>query len=599
MRRLDLSEIQETAFIRRGANFSFGQTAYPDGGEFRVTSGAYAALILLETGTMSTVIDRNRRELHAGECGIFINRTGRRSTYAPGSRVMWCETPLLKSALPARSDFLGDRVRASQRILTLFREGINCGLNSSPTLDTLRNALGEALFAAWRIEAGQDVIGHMPPSLIAAKSYIDQHYAEKPALEQLASVAGVTPPYLIDLFRRHQGTTPIRYLRNVRAQAALRLIRHTDMSLASIADITGYGSAFHLSREVRLMNGQSPRSIRQRGIHGQTSHTMGDATRLPNDQYQSLRPAFERIRPMVPPIPVIDIAALRHGSSAERKVVAAALGRACREAGFFYITGHGVAPEMMNKLFEASRIFFNQPANAKEKVAMSRLGKNRGYVGLGVERLDTTSLPDNKEAFNISPHNVDDADVWPDLPGWRDLMMAYFTTCLDIGAALHRGFARDLGVDENFFVDKFKNPMATLRLLRYPPSLSKRADQAPGAGAHTDYGNVTILAVNGVSGLQVRPRGSDWMDAPLIPGTFICNIGDCLMRWSNDVYVSTPHRVLRPEGERYSIAFFLDPDADAQVEPIVSQQDESPHYPPVSGYDYLQERLQATYGHQS
>ena len=100
VRRLDLSEIQETAFIRRGANFSFGQTAYPDGGGFRVTSGAYAALILLETGTMSTVIDRNRRELHAGECGIFINRTGRRSTYAPGSRVMWCETPLLKSALP-------------------------------------------------------------------------------------------------------------------------------------------------------------------------------------------------------------------------------------------------------------------------------------------------------------------------------------------------------------------------------------------------------------------------------------------------------------------------------------------------------------------
>lgn len=201
---------------------------------------------------------------------------------------------------------------------------------------------------------------------------------------------------------------------------------------------------------------------------------------------------------------------------------------------------------MMNKLFEASRIFFNQPANAKEKVAMSRLGKNRGYVGLGVERLDTTSLPDNKEAFNISPHNVDDADVWPDLPGWRDLMMAYFTTCLDIGAALHRGFARDLGVDENFFVDKFQNPMATLRLLRYPPSLSKRADQAPGAGAHTDYGNVTILAVNGVSGLQVRPRGSDWMDAPLIPGTFICNIGDCLMRWSNDVYVSTPPSCFAP-----------------------------------------------------
>lgn len=307
---------------------------------------------------------------------------------------------------------------------------------------------------------------------------------------------------------------------------------------------------------------------------------------------------------MTPPIPVIDITALRHGTSQEREVTARTLGKACREAGFFYITGHGVAPEMMARLFDASRMFFHQPSAVKNAIAMSMIGKNRGYVGLGVERLDTTSLPDNKEAFNISPNQPDDVRAWPDLPGWRDLMMAYSATCLDIGAALHRGFARDLGVDENFFADKFQNPMATLRLLRYPPAPACNANarddattQPPGAGAHTDYGNVTILAVNGVSGLQVRPRGSDWIDAPLIPGTFICNIGDCLMRWSNDVYVSTPHRVLRPDGERYSIAFFLDPDADALVEPIISQQGESAHYPPVTGYDYLQERLQATYGH--
>ena len=550
---------------------------------------------------MSTVIDGNRRELHVDECGIFINRTGRRSTYAPGSRVMWCETPLLQPALSSGCDFLGDRVRVSQRILTLFREGINCGLNTSPTLDTLRNALGEALFAAWRIEAGQDISAHMPLPLMAAKSYIDQHYAEKPSLEQLAAVAGVTPSYLIDLFRRYQGTTPIRYRRAVRAQAALRLIRHTDMALASIADITGYGSAFHLSREISQINGLSPRSIRQHGIHGRTSVTVGETAHLPDAQHSSLSPSLQRIRSMTPSIPVIDIAALRHGTSSEREVVAAAIGKACRDAGFFYITGHGVPPEMMAQLFEASRLFFNQPAAAKDRVAMSRVGKNRGYVGLGVERLDTTSLPDNKEAFNISPNTADDAEGWPDLPGWRDLMMTYFTMCLDIGAALHRGFARDLGVDESFFVDKFKNPMATLRLLRYPAASAGaavlRTNHAPGAGAHTDYGNVTILAVNGVSGLQVRPRGRDWMDAPLIPGTFVCNIGDCLMRWSNDVYVSTPHRVLRPEGERYSIAFFLDPDADALVEPIVSQPGESAHYPPVTGYDYLQERLQATYGH--
>ncbi|KXV36132.1 iron/ascorbate oxidoreductase [Gluconobacter thailandicus] len=299
-------------------------------------------------------------------------------------------------------------------------------------------------------------------------------------------------------------------------------------------------------------------------------------------------------------IPVIDISPLLHGTSEERAAVANNIGIACREIGFFYITGHGIPPELMAKLFTASRAFFNQSHVAKDAMSMSRMGKNRGYVGLGVERLDTTSLPDRKEAFNISPHQSDGTDAWPPLAGWRELMMSYFNRCLEIGGALHRGFARDLGQEEDFFADKFKYPMATLRLLRYPSApQTDPADEghAPGAGAHTDYGNVTILSVNGVSGLQVRPRGSDWTDAPLIPGTLICNIGDCLMRWSNDVYVSTPHRVLRPTDERYSIAFFLDPDADALVEPIITQPGEHPHYPPVTGYDYLQERLKATYGH--
>ncbi|MBB2159167.1 isopenicillin N synthase family dioxygenase [Gluconacetobacter sacchari] len=300
---------------------------------------------------------------------------------------------------------------------------------------------------------------------------------------------------------------------------------------------------------------------------------------------------------MTPLIPVIDIAPLRVGDDVNRAETAAAMGKACRETGFFYITGHGVAPETVAALFAAARAFFSQPSAAKDRLAMYRVGRNRGYVGLGVERLDTTALPDRKEAFNISPAEPG-ADAWPDLPGWRALMIRHFETCLDLGAALHRGFARDLGVAEDFFADKFRNPMATLRLLRYPaPSGAETV--APGAGAHTDYGNVTILVVNGVSGLQVRPRGGDWMDAPLIPGTFICNIGDCLMRWSNDVYVSTPHWVLRPAAERYAIAFFLDPDADALVEPIVSLAGDNPHYPPVTGYDYLQERLNATYNHRS
>ncbi|MEZ7136768.1 MULTISPECIES: isopenicillin N synthase family oxygenase [Komagataeibacter] len=298
-------------------------------------------------------------------------------------------------------------------------------------------------------------------------------------------------------------------------------------------------------------------------------------------------------------IPVIDITRLRNGAPDERRAVARSIGQACRETGFFYITGHGVDPSMMRGVFDAAHALFALPDAQKEGIARSRVGHNRGYVGYGVERLDTTALPDRKEAFNIGREaEGEPANAWPDLPGWRERMLGYFQACQTLGASLHRAFALDLGVSEDFFADKFRHPMATLRLLHYCAAETEaRDDGAPGAGAHTDYGNVTILAVDGVAGLQVRPRGGDWIDAPAIPGAFVCNIGDCLMRWSNDVYVSTPHRVLKPASERYSVAFFLDPDADALVEPIVTTAGDTPHYPPITGGDYLRERLTATYGH--
>jgi isopenicillin N synthase-like dioxygenase len=116
---------------------------------------------------------------------------------------------------------------------------------------------------------------------------------------------------------------------------------------------------------------------------------------------------------------------------------------------------------------------------------------------------------------------------------------------------------------------------------------------------HTDYGNLTILATDGVAGLQVRTRSGAWLDAPHIPGAFVCNIGDCLMRWTNDVYISTPHRVAIPVQDRYSVAFFLDPNPDARVEVLQAciAPGAASKYPPTTGANYLRERLTATYDH--
>jgi isopenicillin N synthase-like dioxygenase len=119
-----------------------------------------------------------------------------------------------------------------------------------------------------------------------------------------------------------------------------------------------------------------------------------------------------------------------------------------------------------------------------------------------------------------------------------------------------------------------------------------------GAGVHTDYGNVTLLATDAAGGLMVRDRSGQWLDAPVIPGAFVCNIGDCLMRWTNDIYVSTPHKVVTPPGrDRYSIAFFLDPDPDARVAclPTCTDATRPMKYPPVSAADFLRSRLEPTY----
>jgi isopenicillin N synthase-like dioxygenase len=300
-------------------------------------------------------------------------------------------------------------------------------------------------------------------------------------------------------------------------------------------------------------------------------------------------------------IPLLDIGDLQSAQPGRRAAVARAIGGACRDTGFFAITGHGVPAERIADTFAAAAEFFAQPPQAKQSLAIGVHGHNRGYVALGTESLDEKAAPDLKEAFNLiwTDEATRPANVWPDLPGWRGRVQSYFDAMHEVGRRLHAAFALDLGLPEDFFADKIDRPQATLRLLHYPAAFGADAPAGQaGAGTHTDYGNVTLLATDGVAGLQVRRRDGGWIDVPALPGAFVCNIGDCLMRWSNDVYVSTPHRVLPPRQERYSIAFFLDPNPDALVTalPGCLRPGEAPRYPPVTAAEYLQQRFSATYG---
>jgi isopenicillin N synthase-like dioxygenase len=310
-------------------------------------------------------------------------------------------------------------------------------------------------------------------------------------------------------------------------------------------------------------------------------------------------------------IPVIDISGLVAGDPDGLEHAAREIGAAARDVGFFAIAGHGIPDGVREGIFAASRTLFALPTAEKETLAIERAGNNRGWVRLGGEALDPSRPADLKEAFNIGLElPPDDPDIvgrrpfrgpnaWPDLPGWRSTVLDYFDRVWALGRLLHRAIATDLRLPPGFFEDKLDRPLATLRLLRYPPA-APAAQGAIGAGEHTDYGNLTLLLTDDAGGLEVRTRQGDWISPPALDGSYVVNIGDCLMRWTNDVYVSTPHRVVhRAPRERLSVAFFLDPNPDALIELVPGgvSRERPARYAPVSGASYLAGRLDATYAH--
>lgn len=301
-------------------------------------------------------------------------------------------------------------------------------------------------------------------------------------------------------------------------------------------------------------------------------------------------------------IPVLDWQ--RFASGKDPEGFASDLGRACRETGFFLLDNHGIPERLFKDVFAKADAFFDLPVAVKKKVDIRSNPHNRGWAAVGSEALDEKSgVTDRKEAFNVgldlSPNDprvlagepFRGVNVWPDdVEGFREAMLDYFKEVLRLGRSIHRALEKDLGLPPGYFEPHFTEPMATLRVLRYPASPD---GEGIGAGAHSDYGSITLLMTDGVAGLQVKPRGGDWMDVPHVSGAFVVNIGDCLMRWSNDIYTSTPHRVLPPAQERRSIAFFMDPNPDSIIAALPRTGD--PKYAPITGADYLRSRLDATY----
>lgn len=298
-------------------------------------------------------------------------------------------------------------------------------------------------------------------------------------------------------------------------------------------------------------------------------------------------------------IPLLDWS--RYAGGSDRAGFVADLGQACRETGFFLLKNHGLSESLIAETFAMGDAFFALPAAEKAPLDIRKGRHNRGWACEGSEALDEASgQMDRKEAFNVG-YDLPERDprvlageafrgvnVWPDIPGFRETLLRYYGAALNLGTTLMQAVAEDLNLPHDRFDAEFTEPMATLRLLHYPAGR-----EGIGAGAHTDYGALTLLMTDGGAGLQVRPREGEWTSVPHVPGAFVVNIGDCLMRWTNDTYVSTPHRVLAPAAPRRSIAFFLDPNPDSRIAALPGTGEA--RYPEITGADHLRSRLDATY----
>jgi isopenicillin N synthase-like dioxygenase len=298
-------------------------------------------------------------------------------------------------------------------------------------------------------------------------------------------------------------------------------------------------------------------------------------------------------------ISLIDLTPCFDSDRAARERLAVEVDRACRDTGFLVVTGHRVDPSLLDALRRDALSFFDLPADRKHACEAVPGSDFAGYVrseALSYSRGDA-SPPDLKESYTVHPPGRPgrvNPTPWPvDVPTFERTLTDYFAVMEALAARVMRVFALALSLDEQHFDPVIDQSLSAVRMLHYPPL---DAPPEPGqlrAGAHTDFGSLTLLLTDDApGGLQVL-AGERWIDVPHVPGSFVVNIGDLMAQWTNDRWVSTLHRVVPPPvgpgTRRLSVAFFHQPNDDALIEtlPTCREPGVPDRYPPVRSGDHL------------
>jgi len=239
--------------------------------------------------------------------------------------------------------------------------------------------------------------------------------------------------------------------------------------------------------------------------------------------------------------------------------------------------------------------FFDLPPEVKSKYAYSGVEKNLGYSEMESEWLHPDRPGDLKEAYNWkAPYDMEDK-YWPtELPLFRTQAEKIERIMRVLSFEFMDRFELALGLKKGFLVEKHLYGTTTARILHYPKVTSIVKDQQLRGNEHTDYDTFTMLfRFQDCGGLFVKTIQGDWVEVPVIENSVVLNIADMFQRWTNDRYISTPHRVMNVlDRTRYSMPYFVGPNKDTIVKSLTDEPDK---YDPISSYEYLLWRLGQSY----
>lgn len=303
-------------------------------------------------------------------------------------------------------------------------------------------------------------------------------------------------------------------------------------------------------------------------------------------------------------IPLIDLGPYLAGEAGALEATAVELKRICETVGFLYISNHGVPRELVEETFAMAARFHGQPLETKMAVRLD--DTMQGYLPYKSSTTRANGLvavrkPNENEAFFVHPERdpARPANRWPDaIPGFGDAATRYFEALEALALRMLPLYARALDLPADHFGPLCDDSHSTLRLTHYPP-VAYGADEY-GIAPHTDSSFMTLLAQNPVPGLQIRTQTGEWIDAPVIPDTFVVNTGDVLNRWTNGRFLSTPHRAFNTAAApRYAIPFFFHPNADTLVEclPTCTDAGNPPRFPAQTVGEYMAWFRNSNYDH--